>query len=96
MAFQAPLTYKGRPLVRCKNQLYYGSMTDPYVVFMQILTTKEENGEAVADRVHLSLLSTDANKPLMERVVKQSDKNGLFNALDISSIWLDRAAAEAK
>ena len=96
MAFQAPLTYKGRPLVRCKNQLYYGSMTDPYVVFMQILTTKEEGGVTVADRVHLSLLSTDASKPIMQRMIKQSDKNGLFNALDISSIWLDRAAAEAK
>ena len=96
MAFQAPLTYKGRPLVRCKNQLYYGSMTDPYVVFMQILTTKEENGVTMSDRVHLSLLSTDASKPIMQRMIRQSDKNGLFNALDISSIWLDRAAAEAK
>ena len=25
MAYTAPLTYKGRPLVRCKNELYYGS-----------------------------------------------------------------------
>ena len=92
MAFEAPLTYKGRPLVRCKNQIYYGSMSDPYVVFMQILSTKEENGVQMADRVHLALMSTDPEKPLAERMVRQSDKNGLFNALDISSLWLDKAS----
>jgi hypothetical protein len=91
MAFEAPLTYKGRPLVRCKNQIYYGSMSDPFVVFMQILSTKEENGVQVADRVHLALLSTDPEKPLAERMSRQSDKNGLFNALDISSLWLDKS-----
>ena len=94
MAFEAPLTYKGRPLVRCKNQIYYGSMSDPFVVFMQILTTKEENGVQVADRVHLALMSTDPEKPLAERMVRQSDKNGLFNALDISSLWLDKAISQ--
>ena len=91
MAFEAPLTYKGRPLVRCKNQIYYGSMSDPFVVFMQILSTKEENGVQLADRVHLALLSTDPEKPLAERMIRQSDKNGLFNALDISSLWLDKS-----
>ena len=94
MAFEAPLTYKGRPLVRCKNQIYYGSMSDPFVVFMQILSTKEENGVQVADRVHLALLSTDPEKPLAERMIRQSDKNGLFNALDISSLWLDKSNAQ--
>lgn len=91
MAFKAPLTYKGRPLVRCKNQLYYGSMSDPFVVYMQILTTKEENGVQLADRIHLSLLSTDSTKSLPERMIRQGVKNGLFNALDISNIWLERA-----
>ena len=94
MAFEAPLTYKGRPLVRCKNQIYYGSMSDPFVVFMQILSTKEENGVQVADRVHLALMSTDPEKPLAERMIRQSDKNGLFNALDISSLWLDKAISQ--
>ena len=48
MAYTPKLTYKGRPLVRCGNEIYYGSLADPYVVFMQVLTTKEENGITVA------------------------------------------------
>ena len=59
MAFTPKLTYKGRPLVRCKNDIYYGSLSDPYVIFMQVLTSKEENGVQVADRIHVTLLSTD-------------------------------------
>lgn len=90
MAFNAPLTYKGRPLVRCKNEIYYGDPEQSAVVFMQILSTREESGEQVADRVHMMLLSTDTNLSPKDRILKQSDKNGLYNALDFASILLDR------
>ena len=40
MAFTPKLTYKGKPLVRKDNELYYGNMTDPYVLYLQITTTK--------------------------------------------------------
>ena len=39
MAFTPKLTYKGKPLVRKDNELYYGNMTDPYVLYLQITTT---------------------------------------------------------
>mgnify|MGYP003210708423 CR=1 FL=1 len=49
MAYTPKLTYKGRPLVRCGNDIYYGSMKDPFVVYLQVLSTKKENG---VDRAH--------------------------------------------
>ncbi len=94
MPFTPELMYKGRPLVRSKNDIYYGDLNDPYVIFMQILTTKEEKGKTVANRVHVTLLSTDTSLSPIERMVKQSDKTGLYNALDIGSIWLERALAD--
>ena len=94
MAFKPQLTYNGRPLVRCKNDIYYGNLSDPYVIFMQVLTTKEENGVQVADRVHVTLLSTDTTKSPIERMVQQSNKNGLYSALEIGTIWLDKALAK--
>ena len=39
MAYTPKLTYKGRPLVRCGNDIYYGSMKDPFVVYLQVLST---------------------------------------------------------
>jgi len=96
MAYTPPLTYKGRALVRCKNEIYYGNMADPYVVFMQILSTKTENDQEVADRVHLTLLSTDTSLSPKNRMIKQSDKNGLYNALDFAAIMLDRQLSDAE
>ena len=91
MAFTPKLTYKGKPLVRKDNELYYGNMTDPYVLYLQITTTKPVGDQQVADKVHLMLLSTDTTKAPQERVMRQTTKIDLYNALDIGSIWLQKA-----
>ena len=41
MAYKPKLTYKGRPLVRCGNDIYYGSMSDPYIVYLQVLSNRK-------------------------------------------------------
>ncbi len=89
-----PLTYKGKPLVRVGNELYYGNPEDPYVIFMQILSTEEVDGVETAGKVHVQLLSTDTTLPPRARIEKESEKNGLYNALDIGLIWLKRALNE--
>ena len=94
MPFTPKLTYKGKPLVRKDNELYYGKMTDPYVLYLQILTTAPMGDQQVADKVHLMLLSTDTTKSPIERMVQQSNKNGLYSALEIGTIWLDKALAK--
>ena len=96
MAFTPKLTDKGRPLVRCGNDIYYGSMTEPYIVYLQVLNTKKENGVDVADKVHIILLSTDDSKPLPERIVRQANKVGLFNALSFGDIMLQGALQQKK
>ena len=94
MAFEAKLNYKGKPLLRSKNEMYYGDLSDPYVVFMQVLSTKTENGEEMPDKVMVMLLNSDASLAPKDRIVKQSVKNGLYNALDFAAILLGRALAE--
>lgn len=96
MAFKAKVNYKGRPLVRSKNEIYYGNMSDPYVINMQVLSTKEENGEELPDKISIALLSTDVSLDLPDRLVRQSMKNGLFNALDFATVMLERALADEK
>ena len=34
------LMYKGHPLRRVGNMIYYGSMADPYIILMQVRETK--------------------------------------------------------
>ena len=95
------LTFRGKPLLREGNTFCYGSMSDKYVLFMMVLsnkTVKDEKGNdvEVPDKIILQVLSTDTSKPPHERVVKQFDRNGLFDAMDIGLIWLDRLNKEEK
>lgn len=86
-------TYKGKPLVRCGDEIYYGSMEERFVIRMQIKTKKEVNGLEVADKVAIQLLCTDPDLSPRKQLVKSSEKNGLYLALDIADIWLQRALA---
>ena len=87
------LTYKGRPLMRKDNLIYYGSMTDSHIVMLQILESKEENGVQLATRVAVQLQLTDPEVKSRDRVVKKSEKEGLYTALDLGCVWLERALA---
>ncbi len=95
MAENTPfLMYKGRPLVRSGNTLYYGSMAEKYVIVMQILSTKDENDMKMAEKIQIQLMLTDEEVRMKDRIVKKSEKIGLYNAMDIGSIWLERALNE--
>ena len=85
------LMYKGKPLVRSGNTLYYGDMADKCVIMMQILSTKTIMDLTVADKVQVQLLSTDPDLRMKDRILKKSEKSGLYNAMDIGAIWLERA-----
>ena len=84
-------TYKGKPLVRCGDELYYGSMDQRFVIRMQIKTKKVVNGLEIADKVAIQLLCTDPDLSPRKQLVKSSEKNGLYLALDIADVWLNRA-----
>lgn len=88
-----PLVYKGRPLMRKDTIIYYGSMADKYIIMMQILETKKIEDMEVATKVAVQLQLTDPDLKSRDRVVKKSEKNSLYAAMDVASVWLDRALA---
>ena len=87
------LTYKGHPLMRKDNLIYYGSMADSHIVMLQVLETKKVNDLDVATRVSVQLQLTDPSARSRDRGVKKSEKPGLYNALDVGCVWLERALA---
>ena len=78
---------------RVDNLIYYGSMADKYIVMLQILETKKEKDMDVATRVSVQLQLTDPDLKSRDRVVKKTEKDGLYNAMDVAAVWLDRALA---
>ena len=87
-------TYKGKPLVRCGDVIYYGSMKDKYVVRLEIKSKKQLLDMELADKVTIQLMYTDPNIRNRKQIVKSSEKTGLYLAMDIADAWLQRALAE--
>ena len=87
------LTYKGRPLMRKDNLIYYGSMADKYIVMLQVLETKKDHDLDLATRVSVQMQLTDPDLRARDRVVKKTEKEGFYTALDVGCVWLERALA---
>lgn len=93
MADNKTLIYKGHPLRRKDNLVYYGSMADKYIVMIQIMSTAKDGALEIADKAHLELQLTDPDLKSRDRVVKKSDLPDLFSAIDMGATWLMRALA---
>ena len=87
------LMYKGHPLRRVDNLIYYGTMAEKYIIMMQVLESKKEQDLNVATKVSVQLQLTDPNLKSRDRVVKKSEKDSLYADMDVAAIWLDRALA---
>lgn len=90
---KAVLMYKGRPLMRKDNIVYYGSMADSHIVMLQILESKKIGEMDVASKVSVQLQLTDPAAKSRDRIVKRSEKDGFYTALDLGCVWLERALA---
>ena len=85
------LSYKDKPLVRSGNVIYYGDMSESHIVRFNILSTKKEGENEVPDKIQVQLLKSDIQLPDKERIVKESTKGTMFEALDVGFVWLERA-----
>lgn len=85
------LTYKDKPLVRCGNEIYYGDMSEPFVIRLNILSSKKEGDSEVPEKIEVQLLKSDIQLSMKERVVKETVKNSMYDALDFGFVWLERA-----
>ncbi len=90
---EKPLMYRGRPLIRSGDTIYYGTPSEKYMVRLEVLEKKEQEGIEVASRVTVNLISIENNG---QRTIKRGEKSGVFDALDIGGIWLERTLSEQK
>ena len=87
------LEYKGHPLRRKDNLIYYGSMSDKYIIMLQITEEKPSEKLNIPSCVAVQLQYTDPDLKSRDRVLKKSEKTSLYEAIDLASVWLDRALA---
>ena len=90
------LTYKGKALTRKDKILYYGSMAEKYIIMLQILESKTVKDMEIATRVLVQLQKTDPELKSKDRIMKKTETDGLYTAMDIATVWLERALASNK
>ena len=88
------VSFRGKPLVRQGNMIFYGDMNDKYYTMLTILDSKPLQELQISGKVEVQLLLTDKNIPAKEALVKKTVKDGLYQAMDIAAVWLERANAE--
>ncbi|MCI8594367.1 MAG: hypothetical protein HFF09_03810 [Oscillospiraceae bacterium] len=88
-----PLSYKGRPLRRKGNLIYYGTMAERYIIMLQVMESAKQDDLDVASRVSVQLQLTDPDLKSRDRVVKKTEKANLYDAMDVAAVWLERALA---
>ena len=89
MAKEKILTYKGKPLQRKDNLLYYGNTDDKNIIVMQILNSKKEADLEISGAVAVALQTNTA--PGKEKILKTAQRDGLFAALDLAEFWLSES-----
>ena len=79
------LEYKGKPLVRHGDDIFYGDMSDKYYVYMMVMSDKKSpKGDAdVPDTVMVQLLESETKRPEKQKITK-----GLAEAFEFAEAWL--------
>ena len=85
------LMYKGRPVIRRGNKIYYGFIDDNYIVEIDIKESENVNGLEITSKAKVSLMNNKTHLAEKERPVKKSEREGLFDALDLANAWLEDA-----
>lgn len=82
------LTYNGKPLVRCGNEIYYGNPTDKYIVVFRLEDREPLEDLEISKRVIIELKTNEGKK---SKLIRQAERDGLYKALDIGIFWLEQA-----
>lgn len=86
------LTYKGKPLIRRENKIYYGDINGSYYIEFTINQTEKYGDMDIASNVVIELKENSAGKK--GKQVKKAERENLYIAMDIAEFWLLDALGE--
>ena len=88
------LLYRGKPLVRCGNTIYYGDMKDKFVAKIEIKSSENQHNIDMCNKATVQLIDTDPEISIRKKIVKSSEKSTLYSAIDIANVWLERSLSQ--
>ena len=84
------LTYKGKPLIRCGDRIYYGNLEDKYILALDITETKNVNGAQQSTKVKIQLMDNTGELG-KGQIFRKAERDNLYKAIDIGEWWLQDA-----
>lgn len=82
------LTYNGKPLLRCGNEIYYGNPEDKYVVIFRLEDREPLDDLEISKRVIIELKTNEGKR---SQLIRQAERDGLYKAFDLGTFWLEQA-----
>lgn len=84
------LTYNDKPILRCKNRIYYGNLEDELILVLDIVKTKKVKGLDVATEILVQVMDNTGELG-KGQVFRKATRDNLYKALDIGEWWLKDA-----
>lgn len=85
--------YRGFPLVRSGNEIYYGSMGDKFVTKLTIRESESFKDSEMPTKVMVQMVPTQMEPDLLSKV-RKGEMNSLYEALDTAYVWLTKELFE--
>ena len=84
------LMYKGKPLIRCGDRIYYGNLEDKYILALDIAESEDVNGAKVSKKIKIQLMDNSGELG-KGQVFRKAERDNLYKAIDIGEWWLHDA-----
>lgn len=88
MADEKLLYYRGFPLIRSGNTIFYGSGGDAFAAKLTVKETKKIADADVPNKIMVQLMPKN---PADAAKARKGDFIGFYEALDTAHIWLEEA-----
>lgn len=85
------LTYKGKPVYRKGNKLFYGNLEDKLILMLEVVETKQVKNLKVATKVKFSIQDNTGDEVGTGMNYRTGEREDLYKAFDIGAWWLQDA-----
>ena len=83
--------YRGFPLLRSGDRIYYGSAGDEFMTLLTVKDTKKIADRDVPNKIMVQRLPTNMNDAVGMKKARKGEFTGFYEALDTAHVWLSEA-----
>ena len=76
------LTYKGKPLLKCGERIYYGNLEDKLILALDVVESEKNKDIQSSKKIKIQLMDNTGELGTGQ-VYRKAERENLYKALDI-------------